>query len=669
MNKLLLALLLSASLAFAWSGSGTYEDPYEIATASDVADLATAVNGGASQSGVYFLQTADIDLSSFGNFTPIGSASAPFAGNYDGDGYILSNLTITASVSGATTNAFGFFGYCENPTLENMSVYGSVKVSATYNANACVGVGGVVGLPIRGLFVALKNYCDIDVKISNAVSDTNNKNVAYGVGGVIGLVGWLPNLGTQFVALENYGRIYVDGVNGRTFVGGCFSANNPIETSNTTLKGFNNFGSIVVAMAIKDTSGQGNSCATLGGIGAVSWHAGSGSLISAPRFSGCSNFGTILSSNAVDTAGVACSGFGGSYHPLYAYNCTNYADIANSFSISDSSGRNYVGGVVASLDNYTETLFQDCVNFGGIKCFGNNVGIVQVGGVWSGVNGAQAVGVSVNNKNFGDIEVNRPNANSSVVGGVMSTYRRHRLANSQNFGSISVNGLKSCLVGGVSSVASNQGNNLTLLRDCANFGSITASGNNSTNYSPCVGGVFASTRQTGTYTRDFVISNCYNLGVMKLNLNADDCYGVIYGVANTYGSYSVSVKNCYAILGEGQNLIGAVDASNGQVSLENCVGIKSGREGGVAYSVSGSNNWSQANTTIVSYEDCYTSPLYCLGNISSGIFFPAEKSTNYFDLILPINTKLYSTPSATDKKNHTYTKAQGYKRYVKTNRR
>ncbi|MBO7447463.1 hypothetical protein J6U78_03945, partial [bacterium] len=272
------------------------------------------------------------------------------------------------------------------------------------------------------------------------------------------------------------------------------------------------------------------------------------------------------------------------------------------------------------------------------------------------------------NKNFGDLEADCPNASSVVAGGVFSTQRCHLARECENYGSININTSGSVLIGGVSSMAT-QGYGGGYLRNCVNYGSIVANGNSNTNYSPCVGGVFASTRQTGSNTRNITISNCYNLGVAKLNLNADDCYGAIYGVANTYGNSSVSIKNCYAILGEGENLIGAVDASNGQVSLENCVGIKSGREGGVAYSVIGSNNWSQVGTTLVSYDDCYTDTYKCLGSISSGLFFPAEKSTNYFDLILPINTQLYPTPSDEDKKNHNYTKAQGYKRYVKTNRK
>ena len=654
-SKLIALILLSASLAFAWNGSGTYEDPYEIATASDVADLATAVNGGASQSGVYFLQTADIDLSTFGNFTPIGSASAPFAGNYDGDGYILSNLTITASVSGATTNAFGFFGYCKETTIENVSVYGSIKVDGTYNANACVGIGGVVGLSVKGLYVALKNYCDIEFKLINTNTSTSSSDkIKYGVGGCIGLIAVPPTSLTQHQVCENYGNISFEGMNGACCLGGCVSA----FGNKMTFVGFNNFGKVYGA----GNGSAGNSSPVVSGV--ISNHNNLNDGGSFANAKSCSNFGSVITTNGVHTSGVMAKGLSANLARCSAESSTNYADIISYIKTS----RSWVGGIVSAAGNYADDIVFNCVNKGKIIALGNGTGIPQLGGVFAGNLGYAEYKIFYNNKNFGDIEANCPNASSVVVGGVITGQRKIRVRNSENYGNIKISTDGSVLVGGVASVSSSH-YLFSYARNCVNYGNIVASGNSNTNYSPCVSSVFASTRITDSQTRDITISNCYNLGQAKLNLNDDGCYGAIYGVANTYGNYGVSIKNCYAVVGEGQTLIGAVDASNGNVSLENCVGIKSGVNGGIAYSVSGSNNWSQANTTIVAYEDCYTNPYQCYGNMGSGIFTPADKTTNYFDLILPINTKLYPTPSATDKKNHTYTKAQGYKRYVKTNRK
>ena len=658
-------LLLSASLAFAWEGSGTYEDPYQIGSSADWIDINNNSSFYNFYEGIYFIQTADIDL---GEQPPVGLyAEEPFKGNYDGNGYVLSNLYQSAVLTGATyTNAFGAFGYTDGATIENVSLYGNISVDC-YITPDCLGVGGIVGIAMGDChFAGLKSYVDISVNLAQTTTGVSSAgNIRYGIGGVVGLIGWTPNAGTTFYGCENYGNIYVDGANGETCVGGCFTANVPNSGTDTTFSGWNNYGKIVVNGTDEATM-YVSSLAS--GVGAIHWSDGSGSTSRTPKFVGCSNFGNIICSNSVHSAGVCINGRGNQTHCISASYCTNYGEIA--FVDDNSATRIFLGGVASGVPISIDNVVRYCVNFGKIKASGGvSSAYPQIGGVYSSHNGEYASsGYSYGNKNFGDIEADCPNASSVIASGVGATFRKGVSRQNENYGNISVNTSGSVLIGGVLSQSS-QGMGATIYSDCVNFGNITATGNSNTNYSPCVGGVFASTRSTGVNTRNIVVSNCYNLGQAKLNLNSPDCYGAIYGVANTYGNYIVSVKNCYAILGEGQNLIGAVDASNGNVSLENCVGIKNGREGGIAYSVVGSNNWSQSGTQIVSYEDCYTYPNLCLGNISSGLFFPADKTTNFFDLILPINTKLYLTPSATDKKNHSYTKAQGYKRYVKTNRK
>ena len=87
--------------AFA-GGSGTKDDPWQIATPQQLAYLAQQVNTGTDFSlGKYFRLTADIDLSSH-DWTPIGQidpatgfpkAGGFFAGTFDGAGHTISGLT------------------------------------------------------------------------------------------------------------------------------------------------------------------------------------------------------------------------------------------------------------------------------------------------------------------------------------------------------------------------------------------------------------------------------------------------------------------------------------------------------------------------------------------------------------------------------------------------
>lgn len=655
------AFLLALN-CFAWNGSGTYEDPWQIASGADIAAIAQGTKTN-SYSGKYFIQTADIsfvegytwEMYVIGQLA-LDDTWYPFSGSYDGDGYEVQGLNINASTSQAVTNAYGLFGYCENATIENVTVRGSVKVNATYNAGACVGVGGVAGFARKCFFVALHNYVDIDAQINSAPTSSDSNGAIYcGVGGAIGLFRAMGLSNVHFVGIENHGRIYVHGANGKTIVGGCLSVD---HGSVLYFDGANNYGEIVVSG--QNTSGASRNT-NVGGI--LSFHSVTiGHYI---RLTGCSNFADVLCSNSVNMAGIGCKGVSYGNNYISTYYCTNYADIVK---VNNGAGtRHYTAGICVDLCEYMDFECNYNVNFGGIKAFGNGNGNWQLAGIYAGQFGSYGSYTNKGNKNFGDISAVCPNANSIIVGGVSSTQAKTRLRQSQNYGNISVDTKGSVLIGGVASMSAS-GKALGFLSDCVNLGGITASGNVSTNYSPCVGGVFASTRLGGRYTRDIVISNCYSLGKLNLNLNSDTCYGAIYGVANTFSNYAVRIKNCYAVIGDGQPLIGAVDASNGQVSLENCVGIVLGKEGKVAASVTGSNNWSQAGTTIVSYADGYKTPSLCDGNITSGFFTQADKTAAPYDLILPINLALFPTQTDDVKALHNFTKALGFKRYKRINR-
>lgn len=156
----------SVATGFA-DGEGTQEKPYEIETAEQLAYLAQQVNSSSSvKSSTYILLTADIDLDNK-PFTPIGNSSSyPFAGQFDGNGHTIKNLSVTGTdasniglfgrVSGSVknltlTNATisasassssyvgALVGYC-NGTLENCLVKNSTVTAASYNS-----VGGLVG--------------------------------------------------------------------------------------------------------------------------------------------------------------------------------------------------------------------------------------------------------------------------------------------------------------------------------------------------------------------------------------------------------------------------------------------------------------------------------------------------------------------------------------------
>ena len=118
--------------------AGTSTDPYIIDSAEKLAELAKLVFTGNTFSGKYFIVKTDIslahpasDVSKSPYWFPIGiNESIHFAGNFNGDGYTVSDMKVLNGTS------IGLFGYSAG-TIYNVKVSGSVEGSEI--------VGGVVG--------------------------------------------------------------------------------------------------------------------------------------------------------------------------------------------------------------------------------------------------------------------------------------------------------------------------------------------------------------------------------------------------------------------------------------------------------------------------------------------------------------------------------------------
>ncbi len=125
-NLLLMLFLIVLSFqakAQPSDGDGTIGDPYQIATLTDLKWIADQVNGGTiTFSGEYLIQTANIDASSTSSgagWVAIGAeGTGTFSGNYDGQGYTISNLYI----NNPSANYYGLWGYCDDATIKNLGV-------------------------------------------------------------------------------------------------------------------------------------------------------------------------------------------------------------------------------------------------------------------------------------------------------------------------------------------------------------------------------------------------------------------------------------------------------------------------------------------------------------------------------------------------------------------
>ena len=107
-------------------GSGTEEDPYQIATPEQLAKLAKDINSGVYGKGhgnEYFVLTKDLDLSAH-RWEPIGSGTIEtsfhsFGAYFDGQNHVISGMYVDES---AEQFAAGLFGNVTGQTIKNIII-------------------------------------------------------------------------------------------------------------------------------------------------------------------------------------------------------------------------------------------------------------------------------------------------------------------------------------------------------------------------------------------------------------------------------------------------------------------------------------------------------------------------------------------------------------------
>nr|WP_244629527.1 MBG domain-containing protein [Martelella limonii] len=243
-----------------------------------------------------------------GGFVPIGTSGSAFTGTFDGDGHVISGLTINRP----GTDYVGLFG---------LTNFGSILRNVGLEGGSVSGNGAVGGLVGR-------NYS----AISNAyVTGSVSGNV-----GVGGLAGW--NGGT----IENINT--TGSVSGDTYVGGLVGLNNSTisnayATGSVTGAGGNSVGGLV---GLHNRGTISNAYAT----GSVTGTGGSsvGGLV------GFNDSGTI--SNAHATGSVTGAG-GNSVGGLVGFNDSGM--ISNAYATGSVTGTdgNSVGGLVGFNDSGT----------------------------------------------------------------------------------------------------------------------------------------------------------------------------------------------------------------------------------------------------------------------------------------------------------------------------
>ena len=192
--KKLLTLLFSAVLAISaiatpWDGTaaasfaggtGTSGDPYQIATAEQLAYLVTLANttqtSNVNTTGIYYKLTADIDLNGpTKSWTPIGTSTiTAFAGVFDGDNHLINNIYINNTASG---NPQGLFGYVVGTVSANVIIKNITIASGSVTTSYATGTTYTSALAGRCVYTQLSNC-------KNTINVTGYTNA----GGIVGRI-------------------------------------------------------------------------------------------------------------------------------------------------------------------------------------------------------------------------------------------------------------------------------------------------------------------------------------------------------------------------------------------------------------------------------------------------------------------------------------------------
>lgn len=242
----------SVAASFA-GGDGTEANPYQIATASQLALLASYIGAGNSAyNSKSYVLTEDIylnDISNYDNWatqqdglkewgTPIGNdwGYQLFQGTFNGCGHTVYGVFIKSN----STSYVGLFGFAYNATIKNLRV--AYSYYCTDNA-ACF-IGGIVARLNGGTVENCSS--DVDITINGSGTDLT-------VGGIVGSV---PNAaGAVIRNCANAGNIYVKNSGTWTNIGGILGAGNSGTANDGLIENCYNIGNVYHDSAVTKSCG------------------------------------------------------------------------------------------------------------------------------------------------------------------------------------------------------------------------------------------------------------------------------------------------------------------------------------------------------------------------------------------------------------------------------
>ena len=562
------------TLTYFSGGDGTANNPYKIASVTDLQNLSAYVASADADKAAFkmahYQQVADIDFKS-ATLQSIGAtndSSNPsyFKGTYDGNGYTISNVAIT---NANAKKAQGMFGYLDGSAhLKGIRINQASVNSNTWNNGILVGC-------VQSTSSAVIEDCVVTLSTVTS-SDENN-------GGLVGklMAGTIRNCSfSGIVKTTTSAKHQAAGIVGYVSNAGCLvescSFDGTVTGSCGNVGGI--IGSMVGSASVKKCSVSKNSVITGGTIannginigGIVGYITGAtGGVVES-----CVCEGTI-NAHYYDVGGIV-----GRDQGVAIKNCTFSGKVSSDYDDSAASGDNFsrVGGICGHI--HGTGYAENCTVSGSVT------GKSYVGGVVGWLEQGSAVACKINSATVKGV---------NYVGGVVGRFKAG-IVKSCTLNTPSVSGTK--FIGGVSGVLLNTSS----LSDCTvNDATITGS-------DMCVGGV------AGLFSAGGFISQC-NVNNSKITSstklaggilgNMDSCTNAQQSKVErcnvTGGTVQVSTGSAGGILG-GSNTYGIVNLCTSSANVT-CIGTgANGNVGGIV-------GWVQSTNLLVANSVYYNGQL------------------------------------------------------------
>ena len=447
-------------------GTGTQSDPYLVSTPQDVVNILYRPTA-------HYRQVANISMKNVA-FTPIGTEQTPFSGSYDGNGYSISDLTLTATDERMYLALFG----CSSGTVSN------VKIKNFYISNTST-FGSVYAAALVAYNKGTIKDCHVNATVT-ATAYAEGKSAFAG-----GLSAVSPSNSFTNCSFSGEVRSKVYDIDSKAYSGGICASGYGAENCQ-------NYGTIRAE-------------------GAASCDVFSGGIIghSTGSIYRCYNKGYIEGTNSRSTV---AGGITGRNNGIVYYS-TNEGEIFASTAYTDFNDTvyAYAGGISGS--NYSTVRY------------GYNKGLIHSSSVSSHAYAGGVVGYNqassyiYYSKNIGEVKAGSTGGESRAGGIASSSHKDSKIMYCCNSGSVSIYDNPYYwlgLAGGVVAVLQ-----YGSIEQCCNHGTVTI---DSKNYYPIGGGICSFT--------DSTVKNCYSDGNVHSNFAYHESYnpGMLCGIGEGCGS-------------------------------------------------------------------------------------------------------------------------------------